>query len=366
MEQNKTQYIVSEYLQSLKESDDGKTPEQVNALETVLQLLQDNFPACNLSDPDNFKKFSHYPANLSSIITAGAEALDLKTHRENYAAAKTDPKFESFMEVVASKGYFNGTEEGTIEYLQREAKVVSKFQQKKKDEINNNAVSKEGSEEEAEKMKNEGNKAINAKKYEEAKDFYTQALDLSGDGPNSHVYYSNRAAAFCHMNKYQEAVEDCLLSLQLSPDYVKAYSRLGLSYFFLEQYEESIEAYERACELEPDNKASKDSLTKVKEKLRKVQQKNLSKNQGGAPGGNMDLGSMMNNLGGQQGLAGLMNNPQMRAMADQMMKDPAMMQKAMSMLGGAGGNGGMPDMSKLAGLMGGMNGDAPSSSSGKN
>lgn len=156
---------------------------------------------------------------------------------------------------------------------------------------------------------------------------------------------------------------------------MKAYSRLGLAYFFMKKYSESVQAYERAVELEPDNKASAESLHQAKEKLRK-QQRNAAP--ADSPSGGMpDMSSLMGNpafknamdkVGGQPGLANLMNNPQMMQMAQQMMKDPAMMQQAMSMLGGGGG--GAPDMSALASMMGGAGGapggdTAPSSSSAK-
>ena len=132
-------------------------------------------------------------------------------------------------------------------------------------ESNNAEVEKQ-----AEEYKSQGNAAISAKNYLEAAVLYSKALKLSVDGPNSHIYYSNRAAAYCHLGKYQEAVNDCKSCLALSADYVKAYSRLGLSYFFLEQYEDAVEAYKRAVELEPDNKASLDSLRQAQNKLTKV------------------------------------------------------------------------------------------------
>ncbi|KAJ1443441.1 hypothetical protein B484DRAFT_321612, partial [Ochromonadaceae sp. CCMP2298] len=128
----------------------------------------------------------------------------------------------------------------------------------------------EACEAEAEELKFKGNAAINAKRYEEAVAAYTEALALSADGPSSHVYHSNRAAAYCHLNKYVEAVEDCEACLVMSPDYVKAYSRLGLANFFLERWEDAVAAYERAVELEPDSKASQDSLRQAKNRLKKT------------------------------------------------------------------------------------------------
>jgi small glutamine-rich tetratricopeptide repeat-containing protein alpha len=364
--QDQVNFLVAEYLSSLK----AKNPGSSDALDTVIQLLQDEFPTCNQSDVDNFKSNSFYPRELGEIVDAGVKSLGLQSFDEASERAKANSKFDAFFDVVVAKGYFQGCEDDSVEYLQRYAKLIKKFQEKS----GKTAASKEDLEAQAEEAKTQGNKSINAKNYAEAEGLYSKALELSADGPSSHIYYSNRAAASCHLRKYQEAVDDCLASLQLSPNYVKAYSRLGLSYFFLEQYQEAVEAYERAVELEPNNKSSQDSLQQAKSKLKKSQKASQVSD---APSG-PDMASMLNNpalqsamdkVGGQAGLANLMNNPQMMSMAQQMMKDPTMMQQAMSMLGGGGGGGGMPDLSQMASLMNSAGGppaaNAPSSSSAK-
>ena len=158
---------------------------------------------------------------------------------------------------------------------------------------------------------------------------------------------------------------------------MKAYSRLGLSNFFLERYEDAVSAYQRAVELEPDNKASQDSLRQAQNKLRKVSLPNpnppnsLPNMMDSLPelmsGGHPSMKNAMDKIGGSAGLASLMQDPAMMQMAQQMMKDPNMMQQALAMMQGGGGGG--PDLGALAGLMGGGGGGggggAPSSSSGK-
>ena len=327
---------------------------------------------------ESFKEFSYFPTTLAEIFDAGTSSLNAQTYAESHAEAKSNPKFESFVEVVNSKGYFDGAEEGSVEYLKRHAKLIKKFKEKAaKTVAAAGGASKDDAEAQAEDLKFKGNAAINAKNYDEAVRCYTEALSLSSDGPNSHVYYSNRAAAYCHQNKYQEAVDDCESCISMSPDYVKAHSRLGLANFFLERYEDAVAAYESAVALEPDNKASQDSLKQARNKLRKVATSTGSRagtsssgsdssgsgGMEGLPAGippgmlkNPAVKQAMDQMGGPAGLASLMKDPQMMAMAQQMMRDPAMMQQAMSMIGGGGGAGGMPDMSALAGLMGGMGG----------
>lgn len=365
-----TIFHILEYLQSLK--DDGANGDNID---TIASLLEEEF---NVSvNPETFKEHSAYPTTLPDIIAAGKTALNFTSYSSAMEQAKGDPKFESFAQAVSQRNYFDGAEEGSVEYLQRNAKLLHTFAKK----VQTAGPSKAELEKQAEEMKIKGNTAINSKDYENAVKFYSEALALSSDGPNSHVYYSNRAAAYCHLNRYQDAVDDCHSSLALFPDYVKAYSRLGLANFFLEHYQDAVDAYERALELEPDNKATQDSLRQAKNKVKKAKTAVVpdapSSSGAGAAGMPAGMSGLMNNpamkkaldqVGGPAGLSNLMKDPQMMAMAQQMMKDPAMMQQAMAMLGGGGGGGGgMPDLSSLAGLMGGLGGGAdsapPSSSS---
>ena len=120
---------------------------------------------------------------------------------------------------------------------------------------------------EADQHKDLGNTHMSNKEYEKALKQYTLAISLSPNGPNSHVYFSNRAAAYCYLGQYSDAADDCLQSISLNPTYEKAHSRLGLSRFFLEDYHGAIKAYEKALELDPTNAASTSYLNKAKKKL---------------------------------------------------------------------------------------------------
>lgn len=86
-------------------------------------------------------------------------------------------------------------------------------------------------EKKAEEVKGEGNKLLLAKDYEMAEARYTEALELSPEGPNSHVYLCNRAAALCYLGRNDDAVVDCQEAIDLNPTYAKAYTRLGYAYF---------------------------------------------------------------------------------------------------------------------------------------
>lgn len=124
---------------------------------------------------------------------------------------------------------------------------------------------------EAEKQKTLGNTQMSNHQYDAALESYSKAIELSPDGPKSHVYYSNRAAALCYLERYEEAVADSELAIELNPTYGKAHARLGLSRFFMNDLEGSIDAYQTALKYEPDNAANKSYLSKAQLKLERQQ-----------------------------------------------------------------------------------------------
>ncbi|KAL3763773.1 hypothetical protein ACHAW5_000346 [Stephanodiscus triporus] len=123
----------------------------------------------------------------------------------------------------------------------------------------------------ADDHKNKGNALMSSKQYTEALHQYDLAIKTSPSGPNTYVYYSNRAAAFCYLGNYVNAMNDCRRSIGLNPMYEKAYSRLGLSLFFQDEYEGAISAYETSLALDPSNKASLSYLSKAKSRLAEQQ-----------------------------------------------------------------------------------------------
>ena len=121
--------------------------------------------------------------------------------------------------------------------------------------------------EEAERVKSVGNSHMQKKEYQQAAICYTKALKLSPAGPNSHVYYSNRAAALLSMKKFHEAILDSERSLSLKPNYGKAHARLGLAHFLLGDYKHAMEAYTVALKYEPNNKGAQSYLEKAAKRL---------------------------------------------------------------------------------------------------
>jgi len=155
-------------------------------------------------------------------------------------------------------------------FTEEQQQEVVSFASGDEQQLKNRLIKERG----ADKLKNEGNTYMSRKEYNQAVECYTSALRLSPNGPNSHIFYSNRAAALCYLELYKEAEKDSLASLALKPDYGKAHARLGLSRFFMGDYQKAVEAYENALNYDPNNKASESYLSKAKNKL-EIQRKKL-------------------------------------------------------------------------------------------
>ncbi|KAK0869973.1 Small glutamine-rich tetratricopeptide repeat-containing protein 2 [Friedmanniomyces endolithicus] len=263
----------------------------------------------------------------------------------------------------------------------------------------------------SEKLKGNGNTAMQRKDYKSAIDLYTKALEIA---PLNPIYLSNRAAAYSANSQHELAKNDAELAVA-DPKYTKAWSRLGLACFALGDAKSSMEAYQKGIEAEGNG--GSDAMKKGFETAkRRVEEEGGADDEedeedddssairsaqgggaggggmpdlgglaamlggaggGGAGGGGMpDLGGLAAMLGGAGGAGGggmpdlssIMQNPMMRQMAQSMMSNPEMMSNIMNNpqlrnmagrfggggggaaggeAGSAGGGGGMPDLSAM-------------------
>ncbi len=135
-----------------------------------------------------------------------------------------------------------------------------------------------------------------------------------------------RSAAYSQKADYEASLKDAQKALSVDPSYHKGYSRLGHAHFCLKDYEASVEAYKKAVEADPGNANLKASLLAAEEKagvlVRGGGEDEVS---GGMPNGMPDL-SALGGLGGGLGgmdFGAIMNNPGFMQMASQMMSNPA-------------------------------------------
>ncbi|EOA20686.1 hypothetical protein CARUB_v10001000mg [Capsella rubella] len=123
----------------------------------------------------------------------------------------------------------------------------------------------------AETFKCQGNKAMQSNLYLEAIELYSFAIALTDKNA---VFYCNRAAAYTQINRCSEAIKDCLKSIEIDPNYSKAYSRLGLAYYAQGKYSDAIEkGFKKALQLDPNNESVKENIRVAEQKLREEQQR---------------------------------------------------------------------------------------------
>lgn len=222
----------------------------------------------------------------------------------------------------------------------------------------------------ADQLKLEGNREMAAKRFPEAISKYTEAIKLD---PKNVVYLSNRAAAYSLALQHQKAVEDLEKAISLDANFSKAYSRLGLAKYALGDATAAMNAYKKGLDVEGDKKS--DAMRKGYETAKRRVEEDLEKSipasdvaqtepetaraaPGAGAGGMPDFSSMFGS-GGMPSLGDMMNNPQVMQAAQQMMQNPGaleglmnnpairLMAQNMGLGGGEGGAGGAPDFSEL-------------------
>lgn len=116
----------------------------------------------------------------------------------------------------------------------------------------------------ATQLKDQGNKALQAEKYDEAITFYSQAIAIE----ENHVFYSNRCAAYMKKGDYEKALVDAQKTVEIKADWGKGYSRLGAAFCYLGKYEEAVEAYNKGLNYDPENPQLKSGIEDAEAKMK--------------------------------------------------------------------------------------------------
>ncbi|KAL9054145.1 MAG: hypothetical protein Q9162_004328 [Coniocarpon cinnabarinum] len=124
----------------------------------------------------------------------------------------------------------------------------------------------------AAKLKAAGNQAYNAKKYDEAIDLYGKAILCKPDP----VFYSNRAACYNALSKWEKVVEDTTAAISLDSEYVKALNRRANAYEQLEKYSEALLDYTASCIIDGfRNDAAAQSVERLLKKVAEAKAKDI-------------------------------------------------------------------------------------------
>lgn len=200
-----------------------------DALSVGIDVLTEAF---GVPGPDhNVDLLTTFAAGFAA--TPGAAAATAST-------TTSSPLFVKFLDSLKGKGFFDGVEEGSPEYVERYNKVVAKFEARAAAAAAppiaasaapapaaKPATAAAGDDAGAEAAKEEGNRHVAAARYAQAVECYTDALEKAPAGKNVHVYFSNRAAARTHLKDLDGAVDDARAAIAAQPSYAKAHARLA-------------------------------------------------------------------------------------------------------------------------------------------
>ena len=127
----------------------------------------------------------------------------------------------------------------------------------------------------AKDWKDKGNQLVQERKYNEALNCYSKAIELDASDP---ILYSNRSAMYFNLALYENAFIDAEQALKLKPNYPKAYLRKGNALEKLNKYEEALEAYSTGLQIDSNNSQLLEAHQKL-ENLIQTQDININDNQ---------------------------------------------------------------------------------------
>ena len=81
--------------------------------------------------------------------------------------------------------------------------------------------------------------------------------------PKNHVLLSNRSAAYVGLEKYNKALQDATACIQISPEFVKGYSRQAYAYVKLSKPGLAEKAYRQGLKLDSTSTALKQGLASI-------------------------------------------------------------------------------------------------------
>jgi len=113
----------------------------------------------------------------------------------------------------------------------------------------------------AQKYKEEGNKAFKAGDHGKAIEYYTYATELD---PKNPIFFTNRSTAYFKMKKWDKSLRDANKAIVCDSKWAKGYYRKGMVLMEMEKHKEALEALEKAAKLKPDNVSFSNAVAQCK------------------------------------------------------------------------------------------------------
>ena len=119
----------------------------------------------------------------------------------------------------------------------------------------------------AKEWKEKGNHLVQERKYQEALNCYTKAIELDKNDP---ILYSNRSAMYYNLNDFENALLDAEEAIYLKPDYAKAYLRKGNALEKQYKYQEALDTYKIGLQKDKNNTQLLEAYQKLEDSLKNL------------------------------------------------------------------------------------------------
>jgi len=116
----------------------------------------------------------------------------------------------------------------------------------------------------AEAFKEKGNRAFGEKRFDEAINFYSEAIKIDN---RNHVYFSNRSAAYMGKEMYGQALDDAETCCRLNPKWGKGYFRRAVALLALGRAADAEKVLQDGISADPGNGDLRAKLEEVKKTL---------------------------------------------------------------------------------------------------
>lgn len=116
--------------------------------------------------------------------------------------------------------------------------------------------------------KQQGNQLFSQKRFAEASNFYTRAIDAAKNNDQIlRILYCNRAAAYKELGRYKEGIEDCTKALKVDIQFTKAYARRARCHLLLGDHHAAIRDFKAAVKYDPLDADLADELRRAENAL---------------------------------------------------------------------------------------------------
>jgi len=125
--------------------------------------------------------------------------------------------------------------------------------------------------------KEDGNAAFKLGRYQEAYNLYTDALNVDPHNKSANTkLHFNKATVAAKLGRLNESISECTEALKLDENYLKALLRRATCFMELQNYEEAVRDYEKACKIDK-SRDNRRLLHEAKEALRRSKRKDYYK-----------------------------------------------------------------------------------------